>query len=187
MQLAGNSLTKKKQTLQKQSNPNPRPRSLNQRAGKGILSLHLDPSRYRVNIRLKNKRKGRDRRPPRRKGRSKLTPRCNLEANTVGNSACGQFLQPLLGDSHCVCARVFCDVRLRCGGSGSCTAAPGPTPRSVPLSGTHLPSPRKQGLRWGQQVTDSGLMLPGFELGNPLLHPIAFLYLFTDLMSSQCF
>lgn len=58
---------------------------------------------------------------------------------------------------------VLCDMRLRCGGSGSCTAAPGPTPSSVSLSGAHLPSPRNQGLRWGQEVTNSGHLSPGKE------------------------
>lgn len=59
-----------------------------------------------------------------------------------------------------MCVRVCGDVRLPCGGSGSCTAAPGPTLSSVPLSGAHLPSPRKQSLRWDQEVINSGRLGP---------------------------
>lgn len=62
-----------------------------------------------------------------------------------------------------MCARVLCYVHLQCGGSGSCIAAPDPTPRPIPLSGAHLSSPRNRGVRWGQEVTNSGRLYLGKE------------------------
>lgn len=64
-----------------------------------------------------------------------------------------------------MCARFWCDVRLQCGDSGSWTHPEFDPPFwcPSPLSGAHLPSPRNHGLRWGQEVTNSGRLSPSTE------------------------